>query len=92
MRIFGSEKLDSVLGKLGMDEGEAIIHPWVNKAQEKVESQYYDTRKRLSDYDEIVNIQRKAIFNERKLILGFRSVRAELIFYGEDLIINLSFF
>jgi preprotein translocase subunit SecA len=61
----------------------------LNSAQEKVESQYYDTRKQLSDYDEIVNTQRKAIFNERKLILGFRSVRAELIFYGEDLVGSL---
>ena len=51
MRIFGSQKLDSVLGKLGMDEGEAIIHPWVNKslerAQAKVEGQNFDVRKQL---------------------------------------------
>ena len=73
MRIFGSEKLDSVLGKLGMDEGEAIIHPWVNKslerAQAKVEGQNFDVRKQLLKFDDVMNDQRKAIFEQRLEIM-----------------------
>ena len=69
MRIFGSQKLDAVLGKLGMDEGEAIIHPWVNKslerAQAKVEGQNFDIRKQLLKFDDVMNDQRKAIFEQR---------------------------
>ena len=73
MRIFGSEKLDSVLGKLGMDECEAIIHPWVNKslerAQAKVEGQNFDVRKQLLKFDDVMNDQRKAIFEQRLEIM-----------------------
>ena len=73
MRIFGSEKLDAVLGKLGMDEGEAIIHPWVNKslerAQAKVEGQNFDVRKQLLKFDDVMNDQRKAIFEQRLEIM-----------------------
>lgn len=69
MRIFGSQKLDAVLGKLGMEEGEAIIHPWVNKslerAQAKVEGQNFDIRKQLLKFDDVMNDQRKAIFEQR---------------------------
>ena len=73
MRIFGSEKLDAVLGKLGMDEAEAIIHPWVNKslerAQAKVEGQNSDVRKQLLKFDDVMNDQRKAIFEQRLEIM-----------------------
>jgi preprotein translocase subunit SecA len=73
MRIFGSQKLDAVLGKLGMDEGEAIIHPWVNKslerAQAKVEGQNFDVRKQLLKFDDVMNDQRKAIFEQRLEIM-----------------------
>ena len=73
MRIFGSQKLDTVLGKLGMDEGEAIIHPWVNKslerAQAKVEGQNFDVRKQLLKFDDVMNDQRKAIFEQRLEIM-----------------------
>ena len=69
MRIFGSERLDSVLSKLGMKEGEAIIHPWVNKslerAQAKVEGRNFDIRKQLLKFDDVMNDQRKAIFSQR---------------------------
>ena len=93
LRIFGGSNIKNLMNRFQLDNDTPLqgnfLSKSLNSAQEKVESQYYDTRKRLSDYDEIVNIQRKAIFNERKLILGFRSVRAELIFYGEDLIGSL---
>jgi preprotein translocase subunit SecA len=73
MRIFGSERLDKVLSTLGMDEGEAIIHPWVNKslekAQAKVEGRNFDIRKHLLKYDDVMNDQRKAIFGQRREVM-----------------------
>ncbi|NBO21406.1 MAG: preprotein translocase subunit SecA, partial [Rhodobacteraceae bacterium] len=69
MRIFGSERLDKVLSSLGMKEGEAIVHPWVNKslerAQAKVEGRNFDIRKQLLKFDDVMNDQRKAIFAQR---------------------------
>jgi preprotein translocase subunit SecA len=73
MRIFGSERLDKVLSSLGMKEGEAIIHPWVNKslekAQAKVEARNFDIRKQLLKYDDVMNDQRKVIFAQRREIM-----------------------
>lgn len=69
MRIFGSERLDKVLSTLGMEKGEAIIHPWVNKslerAQSKVEARNFDIRKQLLKFDDVMNDQRIAIFEQR---------------------------
>ena len=69
MRIFGSERLEKVLSTLGMKEGEAIIHPWVNKslerAQAKVEARNFDIRKQLLKFDDVMNEQRKVIFKQR---------------------------
>ena len=69
MRIFGSERLDKVLSTLGMKEGEAIVHPWVNKslerAQAKVEGRNFDIRKQLLKFDDVMNDQRKVIFKQR---------------------------
>ena len=69
MRIFGSERMDSMLRRLGLEEGEAIVHPWINKAlekaQQKVETRNYDIRKNLLKYDDVMNDQRKAIFEQR---------------------------
>ncbi len=69
MRIFGSERLEKVLSGLGMKEGEAIIHPWVNKslerAQSKVEGRNFDIRKQLLKFDDVMNEQRKVIFKQR---------------------------
>ncbi len=69
MRIFGSERMDSMLQKLGLEEGEAIVHPWINKAlekaQQKVEARNYDIRKNLLKYDDVMNDQRKVIFEQR---------------------------
>jgi preprotein translocase subunit SecA len=78
MRIFGSERLDSVLSKLGMKEGEAIVHPWVNKslerAQAKVEGRNFDIRKQLLKFDDVMNDQRKAIFSQRREIMDSTEV------------------
>ncbi|HEX5453848.1 MAG TPA: preprotein translocase subunit SecA, partial [Stellaceae bacterium] len=78
MRIFGSERMDGMLQRLGLKEGEAIIHPWVNKAlakaQEKVEARNYDIRKQLLKYDEVMNDQRKVIYDQRKEIMSAREV------------------
>ena len=69
MRIFGSERLEKVLTTLGMKEGEAIIHPWINKslerAQAKVEGRNFDIRKQLLKFDDVMNDQRKVIFKQR---------------------------
>ena len=73
MRIFGSERLDRVLSSLGMKEGEAIVHPWVNKslekAQAKVEGRNFDIRKQLLKFDDVMNEQRKVIFSQRREIM-----------------------
>src|SRR3954463_11066193 len=69
MRIFGSDKLDGMLQKLGLKENEAIIHPWINKAlekaQQKVEARNFDLRKNILKYDDVMNDQRKVIFEQR---------------------------
>jgi preprotein translocase subunit SecA len=73
MRIFGSERLDKVLSTLGMKDGEAIVHPWVNKslerAQAKVEGRNFDIRKQLLKFDDVMNEQRKVIFSQRLEIM-----------------------
>ncbi|MGY6548033.1 MAG: preprotein translocase subunit SecA [Roseinatronobacter sp.] len=74
MRIFGSERLEKVLSTLGMQEGEAIVHPWVNKslekAQAKVEARNFDIRKELLKYDNVMNDQRRVIFDQRLEIMA----------------------
>lgn len=73
MRIFGSERLDKILATLGMKEGEAIVHPWVNKslekAQAKVEGRNFDIRKQLLKFDDVMNDQRKVVFGQRREIM-----------------------
>ena len=73
MRIFGSDRLDKVLKTLGLEEGEAIVHPWVNKslerAQAKVEGRNFDIRKQLLKFDDVMNDQRKVIFTQRREIM-----------------------
>ena len=74
MRIFGSERMDSVLKTLGLQEGEAITHPWMNKslemAQRKVEARNFDIRKQILKYDDVMNDQRKVIFEQRLDIMS----------------------
>ncbi len=69
MRIFGSDRMDGMLQKLGLKEGEAIVHPWINKAlekaQSKVEARNFDIRKNLLKFDNVMNDQRKVIFDQR---------------------------
>jgi preprotein translocase subunit SecA len=78
MRIFGSERLDKVLSTLGMKEGESIVHPWVNKslekAQAKVEGRNFDIRKQLLKFDDVMNDQRRAIFEQRMEIMQSETV------------------
>ena len=74
MRIFGSDRMDGMLQKLGLQEGEAITHPWINKAlekaQQKVEARNFDSRKYVLKYDDVMNDQRKVIFEHRIDIMG----------------------
>ena len=82
MRIFGTNRMDSVLQRFGLKEGEAIVHPWINraleKAQQKVEQQHFEVRKNLLKYDDVMNDQRKVIYEQRREIIGANDV-AELI-------------
>jgi preprotein translocase subunit SecA len=79
MRIFGSERMDSMLRKLGLEEGEAIVHPWVNKAlekaQQKVEARNFEIRKNLLKFDNVMNDQRKVIYEQRKELMAAEDVR-----------------
>src|SRR6185369_6491858 len=74
MRIFGSQRMDGMLQALGLKEDEAIIHPWINKglekAQGKVEARNFDIRKNLLKYDNVMNDQRKAIFEQRRELMS----------------------
>jgi preprotein translocase subunit SecA len=70
MRIFGSDRMGGMLQKLGLKDGEAIVHPWINKAlekaQKKVEARNFDTRKNVLKYDDVMNAQRKEVYAQRK--------------------------
>ena len=74
MRIFGSDRMDSILKKLGLQEGEAIAHPWVNKAletaQKKVEARNFEIRKNILKYDDVMNDQRKVVFEQRRELMS----------------------
>jgi preprotein translocase subunit SecA len=73
MRIFGSDRMGGMLQKLGLKEGEAIVHPWINKAleraQKKVEARNFDTRKNLLKYDDVMNDQRREVYAQRKAFM-----------------------
>jgi preprotein translocase subunit SecA len=74
MRIYGMQRMDGVLQRLGIKEGEAIIHPWINKAleraQKKVEQQHFEVRKNLLKYDDVMNDQRKVIYEQRREVMS----------------------
>ncbi len=80
MRIFGSDRMDGMLQKLGLKEGEAIVHPWINraleKAQQKVEARNFDIRKNILKYDDVMNDQRKVVFEQRIELMGAEDVGA----------------
>ncbi|MBR0673613.1 preprotein translocase subunit SecA [Neoroseomonas soli] len=73
MRIFGSDRMGGMLTKLGLKEGEAIVHPWINKAlekaQKKVEARNFDMRKNLLKYDDVMNDQRKEVYSQRRAFM-----------------------
>jgi len=83
MRIFGSERMDGMLKKLGLQEGEAIVHPWINKAlekaQQKVEARNFDIRKNLLKFDDVMNDQRKVIYEQRKELMASDDVSATIV-------------
>ena len=93
MRIFGSEKLDTVLQKLGLKKGEAIIHTWVNralqKAQEKVEGRNFEIRKSLLRFDDVMNDQRKAIYEQRKELMQVNDISETIINMRNEIIDDL---
>jgi len=78
MRIFGSERMDTMLRRLGLKEDEAIVHPWINKAlekaQQKVEARNFDIRKNILKFDNVMNDQRKVIFEDRRKMMGQESL------------------
>ncbi|WP_395665222.1 preprotein translocase subunit SecA [Methylocella sp.] len=78
MRIFGSDRMESMLVKLGLKEDEAIVHPWINKAlekaQQKVEARNFDTRKNILKYDNVMNDQRKVVFEQRREMMATDSL------------------
>ena len=90
MRIFGSERMDSMLQKLGLQEGEAIVHPWVNKAlekaQQKVEARHFEGRKYILKYDDVMNDQRKVVFEQRKDLMRAEDVRETVAEMREEVI------
>ena len=94
MRIFGTENMDSMLKKLGLKDGEPIIHPWINKAlekaQSKIESRNFDIRKSILQFDDVMNDQRKVIFEQRKDLMDDTEASETIIDmryeYVEDLV------
>ena len=94
MRIFGSESIDGIMQKFGLKEGEAIDHPWINKAlekaQQRVESRNFDIRKTLLKFDDVMNDQRQVIFEQRKEILISNKVDKRINSFLEDLYKNIT--
>ncbi len=93
MRIFGSERMDGMLRKLGLKEDEAIVHPWINKAlekaQQKVEARNFEIRKQILKYDDVMNDQRKVIYEQRKDIMRAADVAEQVVDMRHEVIENL---
>ncbi len=93
MRIFASERVSNLMQKLGMQEGEAIEHPWVTKAienaQRKVEGHNFDVRKHLLEYDDVANDQRKVVYEQRDELMASDEVKAQVAELREEIIPNL---
>ena len=94
MRLFGSESIDGIMKKFGLKEGESINHPWINKAleraQQRVEARNFDIRKTLLKFDDVMNDQRKVIFEQRKEVLKSNNVTQIINSFLEDIVKNLS--
>ena len=88
MRIFGSERIDTMLQKLGLKEGESIDHPWINKAlekaQQKVEARNFEIRKSLLQFDDVMSDQRKVIYEQRLEILKTNNIYRTTDNFFED--------
>jgi len=93
MRIFGSERIAGLMQKLGMEEGEAIEHPWVNKAienaQKKVEGRNFDMRKQLLEYDDVANDQRKVIYEQRNSLMEVDDISENVKLIREEVVNDL---
>ncbi|MEI6805852.1 MAG: preprotein translocase subunit SecA [Myxococcaceae bacterium] len=93
MRIFGSDRMISVMERLGMKDAEPIEHPWVSKsianAQKRVEGFHFDSRKQLIEYDDVMNQQRNAVYSLRRQVLGGENIRKLVFDLVEDTIVNL---
>ena len=94
MRIFGSESIDTIMKKFGLKEDESIDHPWINKAlqraQKRVEGRNYDIRKTLLKFDDVMNNQRKVIFEQRKKTLESENINEIIYSFLEDFLKNFS--
>ncbi|HSV28596.1 MAG TPA: preprotein translocase subunit SecA, partial [Candidatus Omnitrophota bacterium] len=93
MRIFGSQRMDGMLQKLGLKEGEAIVHPWINKAlekaQQKVEARNFDVRKNLLKFDDVMNDQRKVIYEQRKELMQADDVAEDVAAMRHEVIAEM---
>ncbi|TVR83323.1 MAG: preprotein translocase subunit SecA [Rhodospirillales bacterium] len=93
MRIFGSGRIDSMLQRLGLEEGEAIVHPWVNKAlekaQQKVEARNFEIRKNLLKFDDVMNDQRKVIYQQRRELMDAEDVAEDVAAMRHEVIDDL---
>lgn len=90
MRIFASDRISAIMTKLGMQEGEAIEHPWVSRAlenaQRKVEGHNFDIRKQLLEYDDVANDQRKVIYGQRNELMAENDISATILAVREDVV------
>lgn len=93
MRIFGSDRIQNILKTLGMEKGQSIVHPWISKAiavaQQKVETFHFDVRKNLLKYDDVMNDQRRVIYDQRKELMVAESVTDTLKNMRDDCIENM---
>src|SRR5206468_4185000 len=93
MRIFGSDRLDSMLQRLGLREGEAIVHPWINKAlekaQQKVEARNFEARKNILKFDDVMNDQRKVIYEQRRELMVATDVSQTIVEMRHETIDNM---
>ncbi|MEE8484187.1 MAG: preprotein translocase subunit SecA, partial [Nitrospinota bacterium] len=93
MRIFGSDRISNIMGKLGMERGEPIEHKMISKAienaQKKVEGHNYDIRKHLLEYDDVMNLQRKAVYEQRRIILEGTDLKDKVLDMAAELVENI---
>ena len=93
MRIFGSDRMDTMLRRLGLKEDEAIVHPWINKAlekaQQKVEARNFDIRKNILKFDNVMNDQRKVIFEDRRKMMALDSLEPTIADMRADIVDDL---